>query len=88
MAERASKAVNSRKDYYDRNSVERSIAVRDLVLYRTPGLNCKLAEVWKNPYVVLEKLSLVNYRVRDNEEGKALWYTLMLLKSMKREKQE
>ena len=48
----ASKAVKSRKDYYDRNSVVRIIAVGNLVLYRTPGLNCKLDEVWKGPYVV------------------------------------
>ena len=46
MAERASTAVKSRKDYYGRNSVERKIAVRDLVLYRIPGIDCKRAEAW------------------------------------------
>ena len=43
MAERASRAVKSRKDYYDRNSVQRKVAVGDLVLYRIPGIDRKLA---------------------------------------------
>ena len=38
------------------------------MLYRIPGIDCKLAEAWKSPYVVLEKLSFENYRVRDNDK--------------------
>ena len=68
MAEKANRAVKSRKNYYDRNSIERKIAVGDLVLYRIPGMDCKLADAWKGHYVVLEKFSLINYGVRDNEK--------------------
>jgi len=36
----------------------------DLILCRIPGLHGRLSESWEGPYEVVDKLSCVNYRVR------------------------
>ena len=57
-------AIRNRKVKYDKNSVPRSYAVGDLILCRFPGLQASLSKSWEGPYEVLERLSTVNYRVR------------------------
>ena len=37
--------------------------VGEKVLYRIPGLSCKLADSWEGPYDVVERLGKVNYRI-------------------------
>lgn len=41
----------------------REFEVGDLVLYRVPGMQCKLADSWEGPYKVVERKGMVNYKI-------------------------
>ncbi len=55
----------------NRGSKLREFVVGSKVLYRIPGLSCKLADSWEGPYLVLERVGEVNYKI--GKEG-ARWY--------------
>ena len=61
-------AQKRQKDYYDRRVAGTSFRVGDWVLLSTTavkrGLSPKLHHQWQGPYVVLDKVSEVNYRVQ------------------------
>ena len=61
-------AQKRQKDYYDRRVAGTSFRVGDRVLLSTTavkrGLSPKLHNQWQGPYVVLDKVSEVNYRVQ------------------------
>ncbi len=58
-----SKGKEERLRYYNKGSRMRTFEVGDLVLYRIPGMSCKLADSWEGPYTVLEKKGVVNYKI-------------------------
>ena len=68
--ERSKKAGEKRKVAYDRGTVDRKLEKGDKVLCRIPGIIAKLKEAWHGPYLVEEKTSPVNYRVKVGK-GKA-----------------
>ncbi len=53
----------SRMEYVNRGSKLRSFEVGERVLYRVPGMQCKLADSWEGPYKVIERKGVVNYRI-------------------------
>ena len=68
---RLATASKRQKDIYDRHALLRQFAPDDLVYLLTPvvppGRSRKFAHFWRGPYLVLEKLSDVIYRIRDTE---------------------
>ncbi len=60
---RVSKSRESRMQYLNRGTKLRVFKVGDLVLYRVPGMTCKLADSWEGPYKVVEKKGAVNYKI-------------------------
>ena len=64
-------AQRRQREYYDRNMKSGSFKVGDLVLLKNhaikPGEVRKFHKKWRGPYLVLEKLSEVNYRVEPVE---------------------
>ncbi len=64
------KAREKRESYFNKGSKLREFEVGDRVLYRVPGLTCKLSDSW---IVVQDKKGLVNYRFgRDVKNGKTV----------------
>ena len=57
------KGKESRLVLMNRGAKLREFAVGSKVLYRIPGLSCKLADSWEGPYVVLERVGEVNYKI-------------------------
>ncbi len=57
------KAREKRESYFNKGSKLREFEVGDRVLYRVPGLTCKLSDSWDGPFVVQDKKGLVNYRI-------------------------
>ena len=57
------KGKESRMKLVDKGTKLREFVVGDKVLYRIPGLSCKLADSWEGPYEVLERVGKVNYRI-------------------------
>ncbi len=57
------KGKESRLALMNRGAKLREFAVGSKVLYRIPGLSCKLADSWEGPYVVLERVGEVNYKI-------------------------
>ena len=57
------------KAAYDQGAQARSFKPRDQVLCHNPNLSGKLDSIWKGPYVVLEKLSELNYRIGSLENN-------------------
>ncbi len=57
------KGKESRLRYYNKGSKMRAFEVGDLVLYRIPGMSCKLADSWEGPYKVLDRKGEVNYKI-------------------------
>ncbi len=51
-------------------SRERSLSVGDKVLYRIPGLSCKLSDSWKGPYNIVAVCGQVNYRLNKGNSRK------------------
>ncbi len=64
----AAKAKEKRVELMNKGSKMRMFSVGDMVLYRIPGLSCKLADSWEGPYVVSDRVGTVNYRI--HREGK------------------
>ncbi len=60
---RSVKGRESRLLYLNRGTKLRVFKVGELVLYRVPGMSCKLAASWEGPYKVLERMGDVNYRI-------------------------
>ncbi len=61
------KGKESRLMLMNRGTKLREFEVGSKVLYRIPGLNCKLADSWEGPYIVLERTGEVNYKI--HKEG-------------------
>ena len=61
-------AMRSQKRHYDRNAKDIRYKVGDVVWLHCParrkGRSPKLARPWKGPYLILTKLSDVNYRIQ------------------------
>ncbi len=60
---RLSKGKEGRMKYYNRGCKIRTFEEGDLVLYRIPGMSCKLADSWEGPFKVLGKMGSVNYKI-------------------------
>ncbi len=60
---KVSKCRESRMQYLNRGTKLREFKKGDLVLYRVPGMTCKLADSWEGPYKVIERKGAVNYRI-------------------------
>ncbi len=60
---KVSKSRESRMQYLNRGTKLREFKEGDLVLYRVPGMTCKLADSWEGPYKVVERKGAVNYRI-------------------------
>ena len=64
VRERGKKASGSRKEQYDKSTVNRTLEVGDQVLCRIPGMSKKLKESWHGPYDVEARKSRVDYLVK------------------------
>ena len=62
------------KTYYDKSANFTEFSVGDIVWFhnpvRKPGLSLKLQRPWKGPYVIVEKMNEVLYKIKDNPRGK------------------
>ncbi len=67
---RMAKGKESRLQYVNKGTKLREFKVGDLVLYRVPGMTCKLSDSWQGPYKVLRKMGVVNYRIGRVENEK------------------
>ena len=76
-----------RKTYYDRGKCARVLADGDKVLCRIPGMVAKLDDSWDGPYIVLKKLSAVNYLIGevDRKKRRKVVHVNMLKKFKERE---
>ncbi len=57
------KGREGRMNYLNRGCKMRTFEEGDLVLYRIPGMSCKLADSWEGPFSVLCKMGSVNYKI-------------------------
>ncbi len=57
------KGREGRMNYLNRGCKMRTFKEGDLVLYRIPGMSCKLADSWEGPFSVLGKMGSVNYKI-------------------------
>ncbi len=64
------KGKESRLQYVNRGCKLRTFKEGELVLYRVPGLSCKLSDSWQGPYIIMKRVGEVNYRI--GKVGKAL----------------
>ncbi len=64
------KGKEGRMKYLNRGCKTREFVVGDLVLYRIPGMQCKLSDSWEGPYEVLERIGEVNYRIGRKDVAK------------------
>ncbi len=60
---RMAKGKESRLQYVNKGAKLREFKEGDLVLYRVPGMTCKLSDSWQGPYKVLRKMGAVNYKI-------------------------
>ena len=64
----------ARKERYDKSRKEESYDIGDLVLVYIPAVKPgempKLSKMWKGPYLVLKKLSDLNYNIQRLKDGK------------------
>ncbi len=58
-----SKVREKRLIQMNKDAKQREFKVGSRVLYRLPGMTCKLGESWEGPYMVVERLGTVNYRI-------------------------
>ncbi len=58
-----SKAREKRLIQVNKDAKQRKLTVDSRVLYRLPGMTCKLGESWEGPYTVVERLGTVNYTI-------------------------
>ncbi len=57
------KGKESRLQYLNRGTKLREFREGDHVLYRVPGMTCKLSDSWQGPYLVVKRVGAVNYRI-------------------------
>ncbi len=57
------KGKEGRLRYCNKGSKLREFVEGELVLYRIPGMSCKLADSWEGPYKVLKRMGEVNYKI-------------------------
>ncbi len=63
-------AANRQKMYYDRSTTPHHFKKRDLVIYwHKPTAMQTLSSGWTGPFVVTEKVSVVDYRIQLNPTG-------------------
>ena len=62
--ERMLEAGGKRKAQFDKGTIDRQLEKGDKVLCRIPGCVGKLEEAWHGPYVVEERVGVVNYKVK------------------------
>ncbi len=60
---RMAKGKESRLQYLNKGTKLREFKEGDLVLYRVPGMTCKLSDSWQGPYKVVKRVGHVNYRI-------------------------
>lgn len=60
---KVAKGKESRMSLVNREAKLREFEVGSKVLYRVPGMSCKLADSWEGPYKVLERKGEVNYKI-------------------------
>lgn len=62
------------KNYYDRNINFTEFSVGEIVWFHNPvrkqGLSLKFQRPWKGPYVIVEKLNDVLYKIQETSQGK------------------
>ncbi len=52
------------------------------VLYRVPGMSCKLSDSWEGPYVIVERKGEVNYKIA--KEGMERHYKIVHVNCLKK----
>ncbi len=57
------KGKESRLQFLNRGTKLREFREGDHVLYRVPGMTCKLSDSWQGPYLVVKRVGAVNYRI-------------------------
>ena len=72
------------KKYYNRKSRRRNLKVGSKVLVLLPSKTNKLLMSWKGPYEVVEKLSVLDYRIKMGKKVKT-FHINMLRQYIKRE---
>ncbi len=60
---KSAKCKEGRMMYLNKGTKLREFEVGSLVLYRVPGMSCKLADSWEGPYQVLARKGEVDYRI-------------------------
>ncbi len=60
---RMAKNKEGRMKFLNRGCKTREFVVGDLMLYRIPGMKCKLSDSWEGPYEVLQRVGEVNYKI-------------------------
>ena len=62
------------KFYYDRKANFSELTVGDALWFHSPirkqGLSLKLQSSWKCPYIIIEKLSNILYKIQESPRGK------------------
>ncbi len=59
-----------RKSQYDKHASKRELKVGDSVMTRIPGRNGQFEDSWSGPHEVVEKMSRVNYKVKEKGSHK------------------
>ena len=77
--EHLSEAKSRQKKYYDRGAKQRKFKEGDKVLILLPSETSKLKMAWKGPYVILERVSQVDYAI--SIKGKRRVYHANMLKA-------
>lgn len=57
-------AIEKRAEVFNKHKSDRSLNEGDLVLLRVPGIHVALSAAWEGPFVVVQKISRVTYKVR------------------------
>ena len=78
VSEREKLAKAKMKVAFDKHAREKTFCVGEEVLIRKPGLKGKLGDSWDGPYLILEKISPLNYKVETpGRKSKILHVNLM-----------
>ncbi len=79
------KGRETRMKYLNSGTKLREFVKGDKVMYRIPGMSCKLSDSWEGPYVVIERTGEVNYKIA--KEGKERHYKVVHVNCIKKFKQ-
>ena len=66
-----------KKKYYNRKSRRRHLKVGSKVLVLLPTKTNKLLMSWKGPYEVVEKLSVIDYRIKRGKKVKTFHINML-----------